>query len=142
MDKFLFMEYAEGEARVNALDANSDAIEEITYTRRFTPDELADMRSRLADNSIEESDIEARKKEEMDRFKDQLKPIQKAKTTLLSKLKTKTEQVTESCFKMINRDERLVGYYNSDGELVSARPLNAQEMQKTIFEVAKTGTNY
>lgn len=142
MDKFLFMEYAEGEARVNALDANSDAIEEITYTRRFTPDELADMRSRLADNSIEESDIEAKKKEEMDRFKDQLKPIQKAKTTLLSKLKTKTEQVTESCYKMINRDERLVGYYNSDGELVSARPLNAQEMQKTIFEVTKTGTNY
>lgn len=142
MDKFLFMEYAEGEARVNALDANSDAIEEITYTRRFSPDELADMRSRLADNSIEESDIEARKKEEIDRFKDQLKPIQKAKTTLLSKLKTKTEQVTESCYKMINREERLVGYYNSDGELVSARPLNALEMQKTIFEVSKTGTNY
>lgn len=142
MDKFLFMEFAEGEERVNALDANSDAIEEITYTRRFSPDELADMRSRLADNSIEESDIEARKKEEIDRFKDQLKPIQKAKTTLLSKLKTKTEQVTESCYKMINREERLVGYYNSDGELVSARPLNAQEMQKTIFEVSKTGTNY
>lgn len=141
MDKFLFMEFAEGEERVNALDANSDAIEEITYTRRFSPDELADMRSRLADNSIEESDIEARKKEEIDRFKDQLKPIQKAKTTLLSKLKTKTEQVTESCYKMINREERLVGYYNSDGELVSARPLNAQEMQKTIFEVSKTGTN-
>lgn len=141
MDKFLFMEYAEGEARVNALDANSDAIEEITYTRRFSPDELADMRNRLADNSIEESDIEAKKKEEMDRFKDKLKPIQKAKTTLLSKLKTKTEQVTESCYKMINREERLVGYYNSDGELVSARPLNAQEMQKTIFEVTKTGTN-
>lgn len=141
MDKFLFMEFAEGEARVNALDANSDAIEEITYTRRFSPDELADMRNRLADNSIEESDIEAKKKEEMDRFKDKLKPIQKAKTTLLSKLKTKTEQVTESCYKMINREERLVGYYNSDGELVSARPLNAQEMQKTIFEVTKTGTN-
>lgn len=141
MDKFLFMEFAEGEARVNVLDANSDAIEEITYTRRFSPDELADMRNRLADNSIEESDIEAKKKEEMDRFKDKLKPIQKAKTTLLSKLKTKTEQVTESCYKMINRKERLVGYYNSDGELVSARPLNAQEMQKTIFEVTKTGTN-
>lgn len=141
MDKFLFMEFAEGEARVNALDANSDAIEEITYTRRFSPDELADMRNRLADNSIEESDIEAKKKEEIDRFKDKLKPIQKAKTTLLSKLKTKTEQVTESCYKMINREERLVGYYNSDGELVSARPLNAQEMQKTIFEVSKTGTN-
>lgn len=141
MDKFLFMEFAEGEARVNALDANSDAIEEITYTRRFSPDELADMRNRLADNSIEESDIEAKKKEEIDRFKDKLKPIQKAKTTLLSKLKTKTEQVTESCYKMINREERLVGYYNSDGELVSARPLNAQEMQKTIFEVTKTGTN-
>lgn len=141
MDKFLFMEFAEGEARVNVLDANSDAIEEITYTRRFSPDELADMRNRLADNSIEESDIEAKKKEEIDRFKDKLKPIQKAKTTLLSKLKTKTEQVTESCYKMINRKERLVGYYNSDGELVSARPLNAQEMQKTIFEVTKTGTN-
>lgn len=141
MDKFLFMNYPEGDSRVQALDANCDSVEEITYTRRFSPEELSQMRNQLAERSIEESDIEARKKEMTDRFKDELKPIVKSKGLLLHKLKSKTEECTESCFKYINREERIVGYYNSDGELVSARPLNAQEMQKTIFEVTKTGTN-
>ena len=43
----------------NLLENNCDAIEEVGYTRRFTPDELNQRKEELADVSIAISDIEA-----------------------------------------------------------------------------------
>lgn len=68
MDKFLGQEIPEKE-RWQFLQDNADAVEEIGYTHRFTPDELAQKKESLAETSIKINDIEIEKKEAMEAFK-------------------------------------------------------------------------
>jgi hypothetical protein len=123
------------------LKSQCDAVEETGYTRRFTPDELNQRKEELADVSISISEIEAEKKLADADFKYRRKPHDERKTVLLEQLKNKSEFVRENCYKFIDHDERLALFYNSDGELVSSRPIMPQEMQKTIFGQMRTGTN-
>jgi len=123
------------------LESNCDAVEDVGYTRRFTPEELNERKEQLADASITISEIEAEKKSVDASFKLRLKPLESQKAELIEQLKTQTEFVNERCYKFIYHDEKLAGFYNSDGELVYTRALQAQEMQKTIFGQLRTGTS-
>lgn len=142
MEKFLGIEYPEGKSREDFLEANCDAIEEIGYTRRFTSEELLKKKDSLSELAIEINDIEEEKKEAMSVFKERLKPLNETKVKLLSELKNKSEYVNAPCYKIIDNEEREVGFYNKLGELVYSRPIQPQEMQKTIMSISrKTGTN-
>lgn len=141
MDRILGQDIPERD-RFDFLKDNSDAVEEINYTRRFTPEELAQQKEMLAETSIKINDIEVEKKEVMDEYKDRLKPLNENKQELLGKIKAGSEQVNEDCVKILYHEERMAGYYNKLGELVYSRPIMPQEMQKTIFSInSKTGTN-
>ena len=82
MDKFLGQEIPEKE-RWQFLQDNADAVEEIGYTHRFTPDELAQKKESLAETSIKITDIEIEKKEAMEAFKAELKPLNKKNRNFL-----------------------------------------------------------
>jgi hypothetical protein len=142
MDKFLGQDVKE-EDRWHFIQDNADAIEEVGYTHRFTPQELAQKKEQLAETSISINDIEVEKKEKMDKYKEQLKPLNEEKQTLLDNIKKGSEYVdNEECAKILYHDEKMVGYYNRLGELVYSRPIMPQEMQKTMFSInRKTGTN-
>lgn len=139
MEKQLFQDCPES-LRASYLKDNCDAVEKVGYMRRFTPEELAQKKERLSSVAIDINDIELEKKQVADSFKAQLKPLTTEKDVLLNQLKNKTEYVNEPCFKFVNQDEGLVGYYNSAGELVNSRPIMAEERQKVI-PFARTGTN-
>ncbi|WP_321479739.1 hypothetical protein [uncultured Bacteroides sp.] len=141
MEKFLGQELLEKD-RWQFLQDNADALEEIGYTHRFTPDELSQKKESLAETSIQINDIETEKKEVMEDFKQQLKPLNETKQTLLENIKKGSEYVeNEECAKILYHDEKMAGYYNKLGELVYSRPIMPQEMQKTIFNInRKTGT--
>ena len=64
MDKFLGQEIKE-EERWQFLMDNADAIEQIGYMHRFSPEELAQKKELLAEVSIQINDIEDEKKEAM-----------------------------------------------------------------------------
>ena len=132
MDKFI---------ERHLLADNADAIEEIGYSRRFTPDELNERKEELADTSIYISEIDEEKKASDAEFKLRRKPLDERKATLIEELKTKSQFVREECYKFIFHEERMVGFYNQDGELVSSRTLMPQEMQRTIFSQMRTGTD-
>ena len=132
MDKFI---------EKHLLQDNCDAVEEVGYTRRFTPEELNVRKEQLADLSILISDLDEEKKQADDVFKTRRKPLNERKAELLSELKNKSEFVREGCYKFIFHDERIVGFYNANGELVSSRTVMPQEMQKTMFTQMRTGTN-
>ena len=85
MDKFLGQEIPEKD-RWQFLQDNADAVEEIGYTHRFTPDELAQKKESLAETSIKINDIEIEKKEVMDGYKEQLKPLNEEKQKLLENI--------------------------------------------------------
>ena len=120
---------------------NCDAIDKIGYTRRFEPEELDQRKNELAETSISISEIEEEKKAADSGFKLRRKPLDDRKAQLLSDLKNKSEYVTEDCYKFIDHDARMVGFYNSEGELVSSRSIYPEEMQKTIFSAMRTGTD-
>ena len=61
MDKFLGQEIPEKD-RWQFLQDNADAVEEIGYTHRFTPDELAQKKESLAETSIQIMILRLRKK--------------------------------------------------------------------------------
>lgn len=142
MDKFLGQEIPEKD-RWQFLQDNADAVEKIGYTHRFTPEELAQKKESLAETSIKINDIEVEKKEVMDGYKEQLKPLNEVKQTLLDNIKKGSEyRENEECAKILDHEEKMAGFYNTLGELVYSRPIMPQEMQKTIFNInRKTGTN-
>lgn len=141
MEKFLAQEIPE-EQREQFLSDNCDATENVGYTRYFSPDELNQKKEELAEVSIEIAEIEDRKKEAMQFFKDQLKDPEETRKRLLGELKTKSEFVNDVCYKFIDHEARIVGYYDKLGVLVSSRAIMPQEMQRTVFSInRKTGTD-
>lgn len=49
---------------------------------------------------------------------------------MLTDIKRGYEEITDECFKFMERSTRTTGYYNGNGDLVKERPMEAQEMQK------------
>lgn len=130
------------EEREQFLRNTCDGLEEISYSRLFTPEELAKQREVLTEASIALVDIETAKKEAMAGFKKQAKPYEEQKAKAIENLNTKSETVFETCYKYIDEETKMVGFYNAEGNLVSSRPAFQDEMQKTVFaEIIKTGTD-
>lgn len=140
MEKLLAQDYT-GESRERFLKDNCDKVEEIGYMKPFTAEELDDMKNELAETSIQINDIEEKKKAQMEVIKEQMKPLLEQKAELLTNIKQKSQYVNENCFKFIDYTEGMVGYYNSEGELVECRPIRADERQLTIFRDLRTGTD-
>ena len=138
MDKQLGKEYPP-EQRIRFLQDNADKIEEKTYMRRFTPDELRQKKDQLADTSITLSEIEDEKKLLLQDIKQREAPLKSEKKVLLSNIKHKAEEVKEECYKFIENDE--VGYYNAEGDLIEQRPAYPDERQGTIFQISRSGTD-
>lgn len=130
------------EQRAQFLEDNCDAVEEVTYSKMFTPEELAQKREQLTDSSIKIADIEEELKVVKADFKERLKPHQETKEEAIKALRDKSQTVTEKCYKFLDEETKMVGFYNQEGSLVSSRPAFQNELQKTIqMELRKTGTN-
>lgn len=130
------------EERASFLEDNCDAVEEVTYSRAFEPEELALKREQLTDAAIKIADIEEEKKTAMDGFKKQLKPLQKQKEEAIEALRDKSQTVIEKCYKFLDEETKMVGFYNKEGNLISSRPAFQKELQKTIqMSIRKNGTS-
>ncbi len=139
MDRVLFENYS-AEERKQMLEHNADSIENKGYMKAFTDEEIRERKDDLAQTVISIAQIQQEKKEINDEFKSRLKPLENDKNVLLEQIKNKAEFVEENCYKLIDHEAGMVGYYNSDGHLVESRPIRADERQATIFQM-KTGTN-
>lgn len=138
MDKQLFSEYSEAK-RLEMLDSNADAVEEMDYIEVLTDDEMRQRKDTLALRSIEESRIVDEKKEAIAGFKERLKPITSEKNQLLEEIKHGSRSVFGRVYKIVEADR--VGYYNPKGQLVFERLARPEERQLTIASAKRTGTN-
>jgi len=142
MQKELGKDIEAGKKRVAFLMDNCDKVEEKAYSKRFTPEQLAQMKEGLSEVAIKISDVETEKKEVAKDFKARLDPLTEERKTLVDGLKSKAKLVTENCYKFIDPDTREVGYYNQDGDLIESRPAFPEEMQTNMFQLGrKTGTD-
>lgn len=131
------------EEREQFLRNTCDGTEEVSYSRAFTPEELAEQRELLTDASISLAEIEQAKKDAINGFKQRAKPYIDQKNDAIKKLRDKAETVIEDCFKYFDDETNMVAFYNIEGNLVNSRPAFPSEMQKTVFsEIRKTGTDY
>jgi len=141
MEKQLGQEYPEGQHRQAFLKDNCDQVERKGYMKPFTPEELAEMKESLAETSIEINDVEIEKKEMLEGFKRRAKPLLEAKQQLLENIKHKAEFVDEQCYKFVDTVTKEVGFYNGEGNLIESRPAFGNELQSTIFQISRTGTD-
>ena len=141
MNKLLGQEYANPAERLEFLRNNCDKIEELGYMKKFTADEIAQMKSELSTVAIKLNDIAEEKRAVTKDFTDAMKPLNVERVDLLKNIKHGSEFIEENCYKFFFEDEKMVGYYNAEGELVSSRPAMPEEMQKTTFSINRTGTN-
>ncbi len=137
-----------GRKRIAFLSDNCEKIEEKAYSKRFTPEQLAKKKEELSAVAIDIRDIEIEKKEAATEFKARLEPLDTQRKQLVSELKSKAATVVENCYKFVDQDEREVGYYNQDGDLIESRPAFPEEIQQgNIFRTmerpasGRTGTD-
>jgi hypothetical protein len=128
-------------SRASFLSDNCDKVVEMGYMKRFTPEQIQEKKEQLSETDIKINDNEEAKKEVLKDFKVQLKPLTDQRKQLLTNIKQKAEYITEKCYKFIDNEDKMVGFYNSEGELVESRPATVDELQGTIFQISRTGTN-
>lgn len=137
LDKELGKEYPL-EQREQFLSDNSDDVEKVSYSKAFSPEELAKQREDLTDAAIKLADIEEQKKEANAHFKELMKPLEQKKAVAIKNLKDKAMVVEEDCYKFFDEETKMVGFYNKEGDLVSSRPAFPDELQKTIFAAIRS----
>jgi len=140
LSKQIGAEYPEV-TRAQFLKDNCDKIESIGYTRDFTQEEMDTMKDNLADVSIKLNDLSIKKKELVKEINDEIKPKDQKRKVILEHIRKKSEYVNEDCFQFIDHESNMVGYYNSEGLLVSSRRIKPEERQTKMFKLPRTGTN-
>ena len=117
------------ESRMKNLHNNCDEVQEISYDKKFTATELSEIKDTLADQSIQLFDVTEEFRDVKQSFADEMAPMKQNIKHAIGHLKSGKRLVTEPCFKFLDKDNKEVGYYNEDGELVFSRPANLDEMQ-------------
>lgn len=131
MDQFLFQEMPE-EKRVQHLEALSEGVENREYSTFLTHDELTERKSEFTSLAIQEAKLEDKKRNFLDELKVEMKPIQTKKQLLLTEIKTGSVRETGICYKMVDQETRMVGFYNKRGQLVDQRPMTMDDRQMTL----------
>lgn len=139
MDKVLGQDIKDPVERAQFLRDNADGIESLGYTKSLPTQELENLKETLVENNIQLRDVRADKKAANKEYNAQIKQLEEDNDEVTAKLKSRTEFVTEPCYKFVEGDE--VGYYNGDGVLVFQRPARPEERQRTIGSILRTGTD-
>lgn len=141
MDKTLGQHLSEGVERQQFLLDNADGLEEISFARMLTPDQVADLKDQLSEQCIQLKDVKADKKAHNAMYNEQIKRLETENDKLTDKIREGSDSVTEQCYKIIDQEEGMVGYYDKYGILVLQRPVKREERQTTIMQFSrKTGT--
>ena len=123
--------------RTMLMQENAVKVEQTTYQKVLSPDELAARREDLADNCIKLNQHEDQLKVIKDEFKLIMDPLKSKNKTLLTEIKTKQTTVDGTLYHMANHDEGIMETYDHDGFFISSRRLRPEEKQGTIFSMAK-----
>jgi hypothetical protein len=128
MDQFLFQDLPE-EKRVAQLDALSEGAEEKEYAVFLSQDELAARKSQFTSLAIQEAKLLDKKADALAEIKAELAPIQAEKKEVLGEIKSGTIRETGICYKMVDQENKQVGFYNKKGQLIEQRPMTFDDRQ-------------
>jgi len=130
------------EEREQILRDSCDQIVERSYTRKFDQMEINDRRADLANVTIQIADLEQELAEIRAEFKGKIKPLCERVCKIRDELKAGGEWMKGDCFKIVDEDEGMVGFYSPEGYLLEQRPMTQEERQRNVFRaLRKTGTD-
>jgi hypothetical protein len=143
MEKQLFTDVALNK-RAEMLEANAEKVEEMTYPKPLTSEEMEAERMNFSQMAIEISAKQDKMKEITDQHKAELKPMVEAYKETLTMIKTKQRMVKEQVYHLADHADGLMCTYNGRGELIISRRLTPEENQLSIhssrtLKVAKNG---
>jgi gas vesicle protein len=131
MEKYLFQDASPAD-RLAMLQANADEIEQKTYAIRLEGPELEEVRDLISASSLAIADLDEAKKEYIAQYKEEVKPLKEQLAQALTDYRMKARNVTEELYKLVDREEGMVGYYNAQGELIESRRIRPDEKQFAI----------
>lgn len=134
MEKILQNESAK--ERLDILRTNAEGIEDFTYSKPITPEELDRLKSEVVKTNIEIAKLEESKKNFMDNWKLEKKPKSDQLDHDLGLIRSGVKEITETVFLMADQESGEMKYYNAAGECVFYRPLYQNERQLRIFNQA------
>ena len=117
------------EQRLKSFHNNCDDIEEISFRKKFTKSEMSEHKDTLVDTLISLGKLEGELSIIKEDFGSKMAPLKKSIQRLVDWLEAGEHEVTEPCFKFIDRKDIVVGYYNQAGELIRERPATTNELQ-------------
>lgn len=132
---------------VDEIQANLEGIayeiKEGKYTKRLTPDEVAQAEKQYAYLNIEKADVKAELDLVTKMKKAEIKGLDGEALAELEKIKTKSEFVEGRLFHVMNEEDKEMEIYDETGVCIEVRPLRREEKQHKIFSITdkSTGTN-
>lgn len=126
--------------RLKILRDNSVKSEMYNYPKELSKEDLDELKDRLAQDKIKLFKFDEKKKDFMEQYKADTKPLKSSVEETVTRLRTKVEEVEEEVYLIADHDDNTMLYYNGDGKLVHFRPLAPNERQYSILDNTKNGT--
>lgn len=129
----IFMPELTVQERLQILRNNADEVEQTTYDKDLTQEELDAKREQFVDNSIQISSLEDELNEQKTKYKAKIDPIKLVNKTLQQEVKTKKQKVKGTLFHMANHESGFMETYDEAGELIATRRLRPDEKQARLY---------
>ena len=118
--------------RLDVLEGICYKVTNESYTKQLSSEELSDKKSRLAEVSIQISELEEKKKEIMAELKAEMTEPAQEKTELLTAIKFKREDRKGMLYYMDDQEESLMYVFDDTATCIEVRPLRGDEKQTKI----------
>ena len=130
MEKRLFVNYT-AEDRLQMLQDNcTKPLEEYGYNKPLTKEQLKDIKDQLSSAAMTLHDVQEEKAEADKEFNSRIKELKGSIAEHVKKLKSRTTYTCGQCFEFLDREERKVGIYDRDGNLVDERAATMKELSE------------
>lgn len=137
----IFMPDTPPTERLQILRNNADEVEQTTYEKDLTQEELDAKREEFVDNSIKVSTLEDELNAYKTSYKAKIDPIKTTNKVLQQEVKTKKQKVKGTLFHMANHESGWMETYDESGEMISTRRLRPDEKQARLFVADKAASN-
>jgi len=131
------MQEATAKERLMIMQENASKVEETTYQKSLSIEDLIAKREDLSDNLIQLGQKEDEFNEVKATFKAETDPIKQVNKVLLSEIKTKQSTVAGVLYHMANHEEGMMETYDHEGALIGTRRLRPDEKQGNVFQIKK-----
>lgn len=110
-------------------------MEERSYTKTLTEEELRDRKNEYSQIGIKLSELEEEKKNVLDNFKESMKRPKSRATELVKAIKYKSEQIYGKLFMVDDQESKMMFLFDENGICVDARTLTKEERQIRLKSV-------